>query len=49
MLLQNQFSKQNLRNRDNEIVANESIFVLTIYKKIKGTRLKFSQGSVTNL
>ena len=38
-----------LKNPDNEIVANESMFVLTILEKIKETRLKFSQGSVTVL
>ena len=38
-----------LKNPDNEIVANEFIFVLTILEKIKETRLKFSQGSATVL
>ena len=33
----------------NEIVFNESMFVLIILEKIKETRLKFSQGSVTVL
>ena len=31
-----------LKNPDNEIVANESMFVLTISEKVKETRLKFS-------
>ena len=35
-----------LRNPDNAIVADESMFVLTILEKIKETRLKFSQESV---
>ena len=38
-----------LKNPDNEIVANEFICVLTILEKIKETRLKFSQGSATVL
>ena len=38
-----------LKNPDNEIIANGFIFVLTILEKIKETRLKFSQGSVTAL
>ena len=38
-----------LQNAVNETVANESMFVLTILEKIKETRLKFSQGSVTVL
>ena len=35
-----------LKNPGNEIVANESMIVLTILEKVKETRLKFSQGSV---
>ena len=35
-----------LKNPDNEIVANESMFVLTILLKIKETKLKFSPGSI---
>ena len=31
-----------LKNPDNEIVANESMFVLTISEKVKEMRLKFS-------
>ena len=38
-----------LKNTDNEIVANESMFFLTILQKVKETRLKFSQESVTVL
>ena len=38
-----------LKNPDNEIVANESMCVLTILKKIKEMRLKFSEGSVVVL
>ena len=38
-----------LKNPDDAVVANESMFVLTILEKIKETRLKFSQGSVTVL
>ena len=38
-----------LKNSDNAIDASESLFVLTILQKIKETRLKFSQGSVTEL
>ena len=38
-----------LKNPSNEILANESMFVLTTLEKIKGRRLKFSQGSVTVL
>ena len=37
------------KNPNNEIVANESMFALTILEKNKETRLKFSQGSVTVL
>ena len=37
------------KNLDNEIVTNESMFVLMILEEIKETRLKFSQGSVTVL
>ena len=39
-----QLKKQNTNNDD-----AECMFVLTILEKIKGTRLKFSQGSVTVL
>ena len=35
-----------LKNPYSETVTNESMFVLTILDKIKGTRLTFSQGSV---
>ena len=45
---QTKFAGQ-LKNLDNAVVANESMFVLTILEKIKETRLKFSQGSVTVL
>ena len=38
-----------LRNRDNAIVANESMFALKILEKLKETRLKLSQGSVAVL
>ena len=38
-----------LKNPDNPIVGNESMFVLTILEKINGTRLKFSQESVAVL
>ena len=38
-----------LKNLENAIVANESMFVLTVLEKIKETRLKFSQGSITVL
>ena len=38
-----------LKNTDNKIVANESMFFLTILQKVKETRLKFSQESVTVL
>ena len=38
-----------LKNLENAIVANESMFVLTVFEKIKETRLKFSQGSITVL
>ena len=38
-----------LKNPENEIVANESMFVLRTLEKIKETTLKFSQGSVTVL
>ena len=36
-----------LKKPDNAIVANESMFVLTTFKKIKETRLKVYQGSVS--
>ena len=40
----------NLKNSDNIIAANESIFVLMILEKnIKEINLKLSQGSVTVL
>ena len=38
-----------LKNPENEIVANKSMFILTILENIKETRLKFSQGSETLL
>ena len=38
-----------LKNPDNEIVANESMFVLILLEKIKETRLKFSQESLAVL
>ena len=38
-----------LKNDNNKIVADESMFVLTILEIIKETRLKFPQGSVTVL
>ena len=38
-----------LKNPDDVVVANISMFFLTILEKIKETRLKFSQGSVTVL
>ena len=38
-----------LKKLDDEIVAKKSIFVLKVLDKIKETRLKFSQGSVTVL
>ena len=38
-----------LKISDNEIVANESMFVLTILEKIKEARLKFSEESVAVL
>ena len=34
-------------NPDDSTVVNESMFALTILEKIKETRLKFSQGSLT--
>ena len=37
---------EQLKNPNNEIVANEFMFVLTSLEKIKETRLKISQGSV---
>ena len=36
-----------LKIPDSEIVGNESMFILTVLEKIKETRFKFSQGSVT--
>ena len=36
-----------LKKPDNAIVANESMFVLTTFKKIKETRLKVYQGSAS--
>ena len=38
-----------MKNQNNEIVACESMFLLTVLEKIKETRLKFSQESVTVL
>ena len=38
-----------LKNPVNRIANGENIFVLTISEKIKETRLKLSQGSVTVL
>ena len=38
-----------LKNPDDAVVANESMFVLTILEKVKETRLKFSLGIVTVL
>ena len=38
-----------LKSPDNEINANESMFILTILEKIKEKRLKYSQGSITVL
>ena len=38
-----------LKNPDNAIDAKEFMFLLTISEKIKETRLKFSQESVTVL
>ena len=38
-----------LKNPDDAIVANESMFILRILQKIKEVRLKFSQESVTVL
>ena len=38
-----------LKNPNNAILANKSLFVLTILEKIKEAKLKFSQGSVTVL
>ena len=35
-----------LKNSDDQIVANESMLVLTILEKIKERRLKLSQASV---
>ena len=35
------------KNSDSAVVANESMFVLTILEEIKETRLTFSQGSLT--
>ena len=37
---------EQLKHPNNEIVANEFMFVLKSLEKIKGTRLKISQGSV---
>ena len=43
--------KEKLHNNDNSLDASndQSIFVLTILKKLKKSILKFSQGSVTVL
>ena len=38
-----------LKNPDSEIVANESMFTLTVLEKIKETKLKFFQRSITVL
>ena len=38
-----------LKNPDDAVVANESMFVLKIFKKIKKTRLKVLEGSPTVL
>ena len=38
-----------IKNPGDEVVANGSMFFLTILEKIKETRLKFSQESVTVL
>ena len=38
-----------LQSLNNEIVANQSMFVLAISEKIKETKLRFSQGSLTVL
>ena len=38
-----------LRNPDDTVVANKSMFVLIILENIKQVRLKISQGSVTVL
>ena len=38
-----------LKNPDDTVVANESMFVLRMLEKIKETRLKFSQVSETVL
>ena len=38
-----------LKNPDDAVVTNESMFLLTISEKIKETGLNFSQGSVTVL
>ena len=40
---------EQLKNPDSEIVPDESMFVLTILEKIKETRLKLFQRSVTVL
>ena len=58
MLIQKQFNKQNsLDNKKSlgddgnspDAGNDQSMFVLTPLEKIKETRLKFSQGSVTVL
>ena len=38
-----------LKNPDDAVVTNESMFLLTISEKIKETGLNFSQGSGTVL
>ena len=38
-----------LKNPNDAIVANESMFVLTFLEKIKETRLKLSHSSVTTV
>ena len=41
---------EQLKNTDNKNVdVTQNMFILTILEKIKETRLKFSQGSVTVL
>ena len=40
---------EQLKNPADAVVAYTSMFVLTILEKIKETRLKFSQGSITVL
>ena len=58
MLIQKQFNKQNSLDNKKKLGDDgnspdagndQSMFVLTSLEKIKQTRLKFSQGSVTVL